>query len=72
MKIIKSKYSFMITHDHLEACLLTLQPWLIGCIKGHQQSQMMTKNVISVKAVLKGTPPYCGRECKYVHKVYMK
>lgn len=45
MKIIDLKYSFMITDDHLEACPLTMQPWLIGCIKV-QHSKMMTKNVV--------------------------
>lgn len=54
----------MITDDHLEACLLTMQPWQIGCIKGHQRSNDDQKRcAIRVKAVLKGTPPYCGREC---------
>lgn len=46
MKSINLKYSFMIADDHLEACLQTMQPWLIGCIKGCQRSKMMTKNVV--------------------------
>lgn len=44
MKIINLKYSIMITDDH--DYMLTMQPWLIGCIKGHQRSKMMTTNVV--------------------------